>query len=386
MEGMKEEVAQKPVPEISFIIPEYRADRNQLFQNLSLLNAQANFNFLKLEVLIVDDCSGSDHVITIDFYKQFSNLAITLVNLGTNGGPGIARQAGIDCAKGRYVMFGDADDIIAGIDVMSQLAITIESQPSDEMPFDILVTDWNEEVRTSASVVGMPNGDAVLLPDKYAYSKHENDATWMHGKLYRRQFLVDNAIRFDDLRVHEDRRFNIIAFALSQKTLRSPMTSYVWKYRPESITRAKGASYSYDSIAESVEAAARAYAELFLKSKEKIDLLAFDEEKLRASGKINPSQGIVQTIIYTYFVVQSWIGKIDNSYLSAIEESLASFYLTYKNVYNAYPYAMRAADMGAERDATARQMGPFIEKEPIAQFLWRVSATYKAASKGEEKK
>jgi glycosyltransferase involved in cell wall biosynthesis len=388
MEGMKKDG--RPAPEISLIIPEYRADRNQLFQNLSLINAQTNFNFLKLEVLVVDDFSGADYAIPIDFYKQFGNLTINVLNCTANGGPGVARQVGIDYAKGKYLLFADADDSLYDTGVLAAMVGAIEAPENEKNPMDIVFTDWVEEVRTVGSTIKGPKGEDVLLPDRFAQSKHENDFTWMHGKLYRRQFLIDNSIRFDDLRVHEDRRFNILAAALSRNTRRLPIVSYIWKYHPESITRSKGASYSYDSIAESVEAAARAYGELFSAHGDRIDLTTFDEKKLSEEGKTNPSQGIVQTILYTYFVDQSWIGKIDNSYLASIEGTLAAFYVTYKGIYDSYPYAMRASDYGAERDATARQMGPFIEKEPVAQFLWRISAAYKAEceeskGKGEKK-
>lgn len=363
-----------PEPEISLVIPEYRADKNQLFQNLSTVNSQTNFNFLKLEVIVVDDASGDGWEIPVDFYRQFSNLRIRLLRCTVNGGPGVARQIGIDNASGRYLLFADADDCFYDTNIFSSLVYSIETPENATNPMDIVSTDWIEEVQTMASLIKGPDGKDVLLPDKYFQSKHENDFTWMHGKIYRHQFLIDNNIRFDDLRVHEDRRFNILATSLSKNTRRLPIVSYIWKYHPESITRAKGASYSYDSIAESVNAAARAYGELITAHPDRIDMVTFDEKKLSDEGKTNPSQGIVQTILYTYFVVQSWIGKIDNSYLTGIEQSLASFYRSYKGIYDAYPYVMRCSDYGAERDATARQMGPFIEKEPVAQFLYRIAA------------
>jgi glycosyltransferase involved in cell wall biosynthesis len=376
-ESVKQETKGNPLPpdpEISLIIPEYKADRNQLFQNLSMINSQTNFSFLKLEVIVVDDGSGEAWKIPADFYRQFHNLRTRVLECTVNGGPGVARQIGIDYAKGKYVLFADADDCLYDTNVLSSLARSIEAPENSANPMDILFTDWVEEVRTTASIVKGPDGKDVLLPDKFVQSKHENDFTWMHGKLYRRQFLVDNDIRFDDLRVHEDRRFNIIAAALSRNTRSLPILSYIWKYHSESITRAKGASYSYDSIAESVEAAARAYGELFSKHADRLDLSEFNEEKLLGEGKTNPSRGIVQTIIYTYFVAQSWIGLIDNSYLTGIEHNLASFYRSYKGIYDAYPYNFRCSDYESEFIAVAHQMGPFIEKEPLAQFLWRIAA------------
>lgn len=366
----------KPVPEISIIIPEYKADLGCLFENLSLINAQTNFNFFKIEVIVVDDASPAP--ISTDFFKPFSNLAITVANCAVNGGPGRARQVGIDIATGEYVMFIDADDSLKDTSALSEMVRSLESLKKNKAPCDILLTDWEEEIRTAGSMVKNDAGQTVLLPDKYTYAKHESDATWMHGKLYRRQFLIDNDIRFDDLRVHEDRRFNILAFALSDSIMRDPVVTYIWKYHPDSITRAKGAAYSYNSIGESVDAAKRAYDELRLKHADRMDLSTFDEAKLSSAHKFNPSKGIVQTILYTYFIVQSWIGRIDSSYLLDIEGKLAGFYVAYKDVYDAYPYALRCADYAAERNAVCRQMGNFIEKEDLAKFLWRIQATKKA--------
>jgi glycosyltransferase involved in cell wall biosynthesis len=384
-EGLEKETM-APAPEISLIIPEYQADIAVLFQNLSVINAQTNFNFRKLEVLVVDDCSGEDHKIPINFYQQFSNLVIHVLECTKNGGPGVARQVGIDYAKGRYVAFIDADDCLASLSVLSTLSKTIEENEVAKTPFDILITEWDEEVRTNNSYVKLHDGTTILAPDHYSYSRHSSDFTWMHGKLYRRQFLIDEQIRFDDLRVHEDRRFNIIAFALSRRTMREEIVSYIWKYHPHSITREGGAAYSYNSIATSVDAAARAYNELTKNHADRIDCSLYGKA-LENSSKANISQGVVQTIFYTYFVVQSWIGRIpDRTVIPNIESHLGTFYLSYKDIYDKYPDSFKWADFSAERDAVVKQMGVFVEKETVSLFLWRISQQKKASEGKEEAK
>jgi hypothetical protein len=204
----------------------------------------------------------------------------------------------------------------------------------------------------------------------------------MHGKAYRRAFLTENKIAFDDLRVHEDRRFNAIALALSKNTMRIPITAYVWKFRPNSITRAKGAAYSYNSIAESVDAADRAYSELIGKHSDQMDLQIFGAQSADAPHKFNPSQGIVQTVYYTYFIVQSWVGRVpDANALNEIEHRLGAFYLKYKDIYAAYPIQLGYSDYALERDAVVKQMGPFMEKETLPVFLWRIEAAAKMDAK-----
>jgi glycosyltransferase involved in cell wall biosynthesis len=386
-ESVKGEVAETAaiVPEISLIIPEYRADVPVLFQNLSVINAQTNFNFRKLEVIVVDDFSGDDHKIPLSFYQQFTNLSIHVLECTKNGGPGVARQIGIDHSTGRYVMFADADDCLASLTVLASFSKAIEDNETAKAPFDILITEWDEEVRTAASYVQLKDGSTILAPDRYSYSRHSSDFTWMHGKLYRRQFLVDEGVRFDDLRVHEDRRFNIIAFALSHRTMKEDIVSYIWKYHPHSITREGGAAYSYNSIATSVDAAKRAYDELLANHPDRIDNSLFGPS-LASSDKTNISQGVVQTIFYTYFIAQSWIDRVpDRTIIPNIESHLGSFYISFKDVYDRYPVNLRYADFSAERDAVVKQMGPFIEKETLPVFLWRISARNSAEAKESDK-
>lgn len=64
--------------------------------------------------------------------------------------------------------------------------------------FDSMVSVFIEESRN-------PETKEVV------YINHDMDSTFVHGKLHRRQYLIDKQIRFNDkLTIHEDSYFNIL--------------------------------------------------------------------------------------------------------------------------------------------------------------------------------
>lgn len=62
------------------------------------------------ELIIIDDCSTDN---SINIIKEYStkDCRIKFINLRKNSGPAVARNTGIEIAKGQYVAFLDTDDI-----------------------------------------------------------------------------------------------------------------------------------------------------------------------------------------------------------------------------------------------------------------------------------
>lgn len=60
-----------------------------------------------IEVIVVDDCSTDN---TLEVLKAYNRIPITILQNEVNSGPGIARNKGMDTAKGRYITFLDSDD------------------------------------------------------------------------------------------------------------------------------------------------------------------------------------------------------------------------------------------------------------------------------------
>ena len=60
---------------------------------------------------------------------------------------------------------------------------------------------------------------------------------WMHSKIYRRKFLVDNNIRFNNTRANEDCGFNHLCYLCGSNSYEISGASYVWRNNKNSITR-----------------------------------------------------------------------------------------------------------------------------------------------------
>lgn len=274
---------------LSIIIPKYRETEKEIFPLLSSISGQAGIDFSDIEVIIAVD-GEENGLLDKDFLGLFE-LDIRQVILKENKGPGMARQAGLDAAYGEYVMFCDADDTLHSVGVLGALV-----QEAETYAPDMVSSSWLEELLDQEG--------------NWKYITHENDSTWMHGKVLRRKFLLQNNIRFhESLRVHEDSYFLCIATSLAEKSRYLPVTSYVWKYRKDSITRKNGAVYTYESIPEFIRACSLAHLELEKRVPEQMEYK------------------ILQFILYNYFCFHQpgWLAKENTVFLKAAEEAFAEY-------------------------------------------------------------
>lgn len=96
--------------QIDIIIPAFKV-HNTLYQTLCSIAQQTYKD--KVKVTVVNDCcpEGNYYKIIKKFKKD---LDIEEIKMPKNGGPGLARQYGINNTNCPYIMFVDADDILLG--------------------------------------------------------------------------------------------------------------------------------------------------------------------------------------------------------------------------------------------------------------------------------
>ena len=94
--------------EYSIIIPAYNIEK-YITRTLDSILSQ-NLPSDDFEVIIINDGSTDNTGLIVAEYEEKHNN-ITLITID-NSGPSVARNLAIDKAKGRYIMFIDADDII----------------------------------------------------------------------------------------------------------------------------------------------------------------------------------------------------------------------------------------------------------------------------------
>ena len=85
---------------VSVIIPVYNAEK-YVKQAIDSVKKQTYTNY---EIIVIDDCSTDNSVSKIEGVDIF-------IKLKKNSGAAIARNKGIQVAKGEYIAFLDADDI-----------------------------------------------------------------------------------------------------------------------------------------------------------------------------------------------------------------------------------------------------------------------------------
>lgn len=217
---------------IDVIIPAYNVPDHILFRCLASIACQDIAS--ELEVTIVDDASTTQNYAEVA--KNFESiLKINILRYETNGGPGVARQYGIDHTNNGYMTFIDADDTFNGSLALKALRKGIELD-GGMTQMCVGVFDEIHEINVSA------DQGPLLMP-------HENDLVWMFGKLYRRSFIDKYDIHFhESSRANEDNGFNRL-FQLctsSQEQIKFiPAHVYYWHENPNSITRANDCQYSY---------------------------------------------------------------------------------------------------------------------------------------------
>ena len=117
-------------------------------------------------------------------------------------------------------MFCDADDMFFSMTGLNLMMAEMDKG------FNSLTTNFWEE---------------IVRDGKRLFTEHKNDKTFVHGKFYRRQYLIDYNIRFcDKLTVHEDSYFNMLAttLALDKTTLKTTdIPIYLWRWRDDSVCR-----------------------------------------------------------------------------------------------------------------------------------------------------
>lgn len=211
--------------QIDVIIPAYKA-QGTILRTLSSIAEQTVLS--DVSVTIVNDCCPNGDY--SEFVKMFSPyMRIREIALPENGGPGVARQYGIDNTDGEFFTCMDADDTLCGSIALETLREGINADQAIKC--------------CSASFLQL--GDTLQT-----MVGHANDMVWMFGKLYRRQFIDQYKIRFNETRANEDTGFNTMVKLLCDNPMEQVRyiteTVYYWHNKEGSITRINNGQYAYD--------------------------------------------------------------------------------------------------------------------------------------------
>lgn len=195
----------------------------------------------ELEVIVVDDRSTDD---TRERVRRMAaaDPRVTLLALPQNGGPSVARNAGIAAARGKWIALLDADDSFEPGRLATLVALG-EEQKADLVADNLMLVD-----QASGSAMPMmepgflPAPRAIDLPEFIARNISTPDAPRTNygflKPLIRRGFLAQYGLHYDEqVRFAEDFALYVDCLRAGAQWWLHPEPMYRYLVRPDSLTQ-----------------------------------------------------------------------------------------------------------------------------------------------------
>ena len=182
-------------PLFSIIVPIYNVER-YLEQCIESVLAQDYQNY---ELILVDDGSPDNSIdICAKYAKQYSNIVFIHK---INGGVSDARNAGIQIARGEYLMFLDSDDYWEGTTILSDLQNIITENNPD------VIFNYMSSVYPDKIVNHYINRDKLIGSFKEDFQDLYQDGIYLgfpFTKIMKRELILKNQLFFIKGRTFED--------------------------------------------------------------------------------------------------------------------------------------------------------------------------------------
>ena len=221
-------------PEISLVMPCYQNGAT-LERTVRSILAQT---FADWELIAVDDGSTDDTGARLDALAKEEPRMRVLHQ--ANGGVSAARNAGMACARGRFIGFVDADDYLLPGVLEALLAMTDER--TDIVCAAYIMRHREDGGREELSVCAQ--GDRIAIYESLL--RGDSALNSMCARLYRADMLKKNRIEAPlEVRVGEDVLFNLDAFACARSWRMSPEVVYLYELGGDSaMMRARSDRYA----------------------------------------------------------------------------------------------------------------------------------------------
>lgn len=182
-----------------------------------------------IEIIVVDDGSNPA-IVDWNFFKFDNDRCVSKILSPKNGGGGYARNLGIKEARGKWLLFPDADDYYSD-DFIETLDKYVESD-YDVVYFSFKVI--NEEGGHESSKIEDYNKDAangLISPD---WVKYKIYAPWC--KMVNHDFIRKYDIRFEEVSFANDRFFTFQLGYFASNIHIETSKLYYYIYYKKSVT------------------------------------------------------------------------------------------------------------------------------------------------------
>ena len=284
---------------LQILIPQYKETEDIIKPLLDSIEVQQSVDLKNdIGVIIVND--GTDVHLNQEFFNRYSFDIEYYLN--EHKGVSATRNACLDKATAEYVMFCDADDMFCNV-----CGFYIIFREINNGGFDSLVSVFIEESKDP-------------ITEERIYINRDMDSTFVHGKVHRREFLLQENIRWNDnLTIHEDSYFNCLCQRLAKNLKYCPTPFYLWKWRDASVCRhdPKYILKTYNNMLDSNTALIKQF-------------LSRDKQE--------DAQFYAVSMIYdAYFTMNKdeWINQENKEYRYAVEKRFKDYWIEFKYLHDA---------------------------------------------------
>ena len=213
-------------PLFSIIIPHYNIP-DLLMRCLKTIPISED-----IQVIVVDDNSPNADTY-LERYPELSRPYLEFVRAPKNGGAGYARNIGLDHAKGKWLLFADADDFY--VNNMYEIITSYADSKADVIYFkkkSVLSEDITKTVDRSDYI--------NRLIDRYFETSDEKPiranfyVPW--AKMIRMDIVEEFGLRFEETRYSNDQYFSVSIGCYARKIEVSNEVLYVVTRRQDSLT------------------------------------------------------------------------------------------------------------------------------------------------------
>ena len=224
-----------PVPSVSVVMPVYNTEAYVAEAVGSVLSQTLQ----NIELICVNDGSTDGSLpILLGLAAQDSRM---IVVSGPNCCQSVARNAGFAYVRGEYTYYFDSDDLLCP-NTLEVLVARMDAENLDLLCFDgeSFSDDegCDEALQRYAGYYCSKgkHGGIYSGPDLLLSLMDSNDfRASVSLKLFRRQLLAQNDLRFVPGRVHEDEAFSFEALFLAKRAVHHPVPLFRRRLRPNSI-------------------------------------------------------------------------------------------------------------------------------------------------------
>lgn len=291
-------------------ITHYNEPESVIEPLLDSIKCQRGVDFNDIDVIIVNDGNGINDndgstLLSEEFldrYRETFDICYVATDKGTISS---ARNKALDLANGRFIQFIDCDDVFSSMQALWFDIMQIKNY--ENAPFDMLIGNFLEETKN-------PETGEIIYIDRPV------NQNFVHGKLFRVDYLKSNNIRFaDHLSIHEEPAMISVAMAMTtpDRILYNQNPTFTWCWNDNSVCR-RDPLYllkTFNNLIDTVYHLINQY-----KSRGKDDLV---------------TEQIVFMFNEAYYTLacKDWKHINNSEYRKDVEEYFKAFYDKYKDVW-----------------------------------------------------